>query len=660
MNNSTASSTKIKLLAVFLIVSLIPLILLGVASSIILKRFEKNTALSNSSDVAAITSEHLTEYFSELQNAVETATVNEDVRTGITSYNANAQMFLEGIIGAMPSVEAAVIMDMSGTISQSSVNHSGFDDLSLLSLGAVTEDIRNSFGLSDLLKYSDAAAYDGVFVYSGYITDENNENAGILSLIINMSYLNECIEAVGTDGMNQLMICDWNGNIFTSNKSAVRNYADISEFSGMSKFFENISVGNVYAVQKYKYEKHDKALQYAVISNHKNSSGRHWNVIAVTNLDAIDSKYQNISSSIQSTIFAIGFIDIILIIVFVTLFLRPVENAMRTLCGADVNVSSQRILINGNSDLDKLNRQINAILDMISESEQRYRNIVDMTDNIIFEYSVKKDAFTFSDNYNKKFSYRAKSEKYEDSFFVNATVFSEDEDAYKTFVTSATEGKSVQGEFRFKTIYNDYAWYLVRSASIRDSYNSIIKIVGVMIDIDRTKSREQTLMNKASLDPLTQAYNRESFELSLLNEFELSEMRKGKDAVLFIDLDDFKHFNDEYNHTLGDEVLMFTVNTAKRLVGKNGFVGRYGGDEFVVCYRETEDMDSSALAQSIISALGSGFDSESSGDHIVMCCSVGIAYITPKDSDPAAVIDRADQAMYRVKKSGKSNYAIYN
>lgn len=648
-----------KLLAVFLVVSLLPLILLGLTSSVIMKKYEKNLSLRSASEIAGVTSEHLTNYFSGLKNAVETAAANDNVKYAVKDNNEAAKNFLQGLVSSYPSIQAVVIMDLEGSISPSSLNTDILENYDDFTADSISSDIKNSIGLSGLSEYNDIAMSDGAIVFSKYIRSEN-ENIGTISFFIDFSYLNSCIGAGDSDGLNQLMICDWNGNIYISQQSGVRYYEDVKEFAGLKSTFENMSLGKMYGASEYKYDDHNKAIQYATVSMLKNSSGRHWNVVVVTNIDAIVSRYKDLTSSIQSSIFAISIIDIVLIMLFIAVFLRPIGNAMRILGAGEINVSSQRVLVNGSTELDHLNRQINLILDMLSESEQRYRNIVDMTDNIIFEYSVKKDAFTFSDNYNKKFSYRAKSEKYEDSFFVNATVYPEDEDAYKTFVTSATEGNSVQGEFRFKTIYNDYAWYLVRSASIRDSYNSIIKIVGVMINIDKTKSREQTLMNKASLDPLTQAYNRESFEMSLLNEFELSEMRKGKDAVLFIDLDDFKHFNDEYNHTLGDEVLVFTVNTAKKLVGKNGFVGRFGGDEFVICFRETDEMDSSVLAQRIISTLSSGFDAESSSEHIVMFCSIGIAYITPEDSDPAAVIDRADQAMYSVKKSGKSNYAIYS
>lgn len=53
--------------------------------------------------------------------------------------------------------------------------------------------------------------------------------------------------------------------------------------------------------------------------------------------------------------------------------------------------------------------------------------------------------------------------------------------------------------------------------------------------------------------------------------------------MMFIDLDDFKFFNDQYGHACGDEVLKFVADTLKEISFERGFAGRFGGDEFVIC-----------------------------------------------------------------------------
>ena len=79
-------------------------------------------------------------------------------------------------------------------------------------------------------------------------------------------------------------------------------------------------------------------------------------------------------------------------------------------------------------------------------------------------------------------------------------------------------------------------------------------------------------------------------------------------AVLFIDVDDFKHYNDQYSHATGDQVLKFVARTIKGTVNEFGFAGRYGGDEFIACIRNAEINDPTRAAQDIISKLEEGFE----------------------------------------------------
>ncbi|NLZ46286.1 MAG: GGDEF domain-containing protein [Clostridiales bacterium] len=283
-----------------------------------------------------------------------------------------------------------------------------------------------------------------------------------------------------------------------------------------------------------------------------------------------------------------------------------------------------------------------------------------MTDNIIFEYNVKKNTVVFSNNFNSKFSFRAKTQKFSDCFFANAVVHRKENLQFQEFISKMLTGVSVQDEFRFKTLYNDYAWYILRCASIKDSEDNITKIVGAMIDIDRAKRREDGLSKKANYDSLTKIFNRVTFELTLLNEIELSQMRKYRIAVLFIDIDDFKFYNNDYGHALGDEVLVFIGETLKELVGHNGFAGRYGGDEFVICYNENPNgLSSGGFAQKIINKLGEGFKSKLIDKHFTVSCSIGIAY-SDTTGEIDSIIKDADEAMYNVKKTGKSGYTYYS
>ncbi len=334
----------------------------------------------------------------------------------------------------------------------------------------------------------------------------------------------------------------------------------------------------------------------------------------------------------------------------------------------DIGVTLERVLRGdheariGNISLNEygqLSRSLNTLIDEIVVSEDRYTNIANMSDNIIFEWNFKTNEVVFSNNFNKKFSYRAPSDHFGDSFLLKAKVHPEDADRYRSDLDALEKGKNFErNEYRIKNIYGDFIWVLMRTATIKDDAGKTIKIVGVMVDIDRAKKSEQQLTERASFDALTELYNRETIESQIDNEISLSEMRKSEMAVLFIDVDDFKHFNDNYSHAVGDAVLKFVAKTIKECVGDAGFAGRYGGDEFIAMVRNTEANNPATIAQKIIEKLSAGFDAEAD-IHLNVSVSIGIADIkNDYNTRVEYIIGKADDAMYSVKKSGKSNYAF--
>lgn len=318
-----------------------------------------------------------------------------------------------------------------------------------------------------------------------------------------------------------------------------------------------------------------------------------------------------------------------------------------------------RIKTIANNEYGQMSRAFNNIVDEIVVSEDRYKVISEMSDNIIFEWNFKTNDVTFSNNFNKKFSYRPPSDHFGDSFLMKAKLHPEDANRYRVDLDQLEKGKNFENnEYRIKNIYGDFIWILIRTATLNDAEGKPLKAVGVMVDIDRAKKSEAKLTEQASYDALTELYNRETIESQIDNEISLSEMRQSEMAVLFIDVDDFKHYNDNYSHATGDQVLKFLAKTIKEAVDGIGFAGRYGGDEFIAMIRNAEVNSPAEIAQNLIDKLAAGFDADI-GERLSVSVSIGIAVI--KDDYNTRVeylIGKADDAMYSVKKSGKANYAF--
>lgn len=341
---------------------------------------------------------------------------------------------------------------------------------------------------------------------------------------------------------------------------------------------------------------------------------------------------------------------------FVTKPLKVIEETLEKVRRGDHEARIPTAV--SNNEYGQMSRAFNNLLDEIVVSEDRYRTITEMSDNIIFEWNFKTNEVFFTNNFNKKFSYRAPSDHFGDSFLLKAKLHEEDSERYKEDLEKLGRGEEFKhNEYRMKNIYGDYIWVLIRTATLHDKEGNPLKIVGVILDIDRAKKSEQQLTARASFDALTELYNRETIESQIDNEINLSEARKSEMAVLFIDVDDFKHYNDQYSHATGDQVLKFVARTIKGVVNEFGFAGRYGGDEFIVCVRNAEINDPTRVAQDIITKLDEGFDCD--GEHLTVSVSIGIAVIRDDyNTRVEYLIGKADDAMYSVKKNGKSNYAF--
>ncbi len=367
----------------------------------------------------------------------------------------------------------------------------------------------------------------------------------------------------------------------------------------------------------------------------------------------------SVTSSVITAVALLAVLCIVGAILIAIVVTKPLKTIEETLVKIRRGDHEARISAVSNNEYGQISRAFNNLVDEIVVSEDRYRTITDMSDNIIFEWNFKTNEVFFSNNFNKKFSYRAPSDHFGDSFLLKAKVHPDDNDRYRSDLETLGRGEEFKhNEYRIKNIYGDFIWVLIRTATLHDKDNNPLKIVGVMVDIDRAKKSEQQLTARASFDSLTELYNRETIENQIDNEINLSEARKSELAVLFVDGDDFKHVNDQYSHATGDQVLKFVARTVQNIVGDYGFAGRYGGDEFIACIRNSEVNEPALAAQDIIARLDEGFTADT-GEHLSVSVSIGIAVI--KDDYNTRVeylIGKADDAMYSVKKAGKSNYAF--
>jgi diguanylate cyclase (GGDEF)-like protein len=157
------------------------------------------------------------------------------------------------------------------------------------------------------------------------------------------------------------------------------------------------------------------------------------------------------------------------------------------------------------------------------------------------------------------------------------------------------------------------------------------------------------------IDPLTGLFNRRFMDDKLAQIIK----EKPEDqpfGVLFIDIDNFKEINDTFGHSYGDEVLKSISNTIQYNLKATDYVIRYGGEEIVV-FMPMADPQMTAEVADLVRLLVRRTKPRDSNHDFDLTVSIGATVMTGKDSIES-VIDRADQAMYQAKKSGK-NKVVY-
>ena len=388
------------------------------------------------------------------------------------------------------------------------------------------------------------------------------------------------------------------------------------------------------------------------------SSGCGWYVCAMAEADKAYTYSSGAFNSLLGLVIGLSVLFIAAHVIINVLITKPLAKIENTLAKIHRGDHDTRIEIRSKNEYGEIADQFNNLVDNVVVSERRYRTIVEMADDIVFDWNLKTKNITFSNNFNKKFSYRAPSDHFSDSFFMKGKIHPEDNERYRTDLAKLEQGVEFKdNQYRWKNVYGDYIWMSMKTSTIRDADDNVIKIVGVLSDVDREKRGEEQLIQRASYDALTGVYNRESIE-NVINS-EIAKVAEGSDgfAILFVDVDDFKIYNDKYSHATGDQVLQFVTRSIGEIVEDFGFIGRYGGDEFIVCVRNYSTNSPQRVAQDILTKLKNGFVCDTE-DLLSVSVSIGVYLVSTADKNVDEIISIADDAMYKIKKSGKASFGM--
>jgi len=195
---------------------------------------------------------------------------------------------------------------------------------------------------------------------------------------------------------------------------------------------------------------------------------------------------------------------------------------------------------------------------------------------------------------------------------------------------------------------------LLRTVPIK-KFTKILGVMEVFIDVSirqEIKNEAEQYKELAFTDKLTGLYNRRYIEEFIKARMDEYLIRGVPFCVMFLDIDHFKQFNDNYGHELGDEVICMVGKACSLMIRSSDLFGRFGGEEFVAVLPGTNEQNMYVIADAMRSIVeNTGISSE--GEKLKVTISIGATMVRPDDT-PETVMKRADELLYKSKEDGRN------
>jgi diguanylate cyclase (GGDEF)-like protein/PAS domain S-box-containing protein len=297
----------------------------------------------------------------------------------------------------------------------------------------------------------------------------------------------------------------------------------------------------------------------------------------------------------------------------------------------------------------------------LRESEQRYALAVAGANDGIWDWNIRDQEIYFSPRWKAILGYTDAevADQLREWF---ERIDHHDREQFNEALNAHLEGRSnsFECEYRMATKGGEVRWVSTRGVAVRDDAGTALRMAGSMTDITRRKQTEARLLHEAMHDALTGLPNRILF----MDRLDLALRRFRRDpsklfAVLFFDLDRFKHVNDSLGHGVGDELLGLVAARILSCLRPGDTLARLGGDEFAIVLNDISGAtDAIYVVDRVQKSLAREF--EIAAHTIYTSASIGIAVSSEIYRSPDEIVRDADIAMYRAKNSGQSTYAVFD
>jgi len=492
------------------------------------------------------------------------------------------------------------------------------------------------------------------------LTSVSDEDAviGFICKVYSIELFTSCLNVRGFfEGEGNLFITDRNGNALGLDGVPVTRDTQIA--SAPLRELINDTIQSARDSEMREFRSNTYVGAYGTINGNKNAVNSGWFWFATYPRAAIDTVPSPVIIAMVVVI-GLSLIFIFAAFILVRKVTAPPHDMIIKMRKINEGDMDERLTVTGKDEYSYISESFNEMLDEILISGKMHRTISELSDNMLFEWDFKKQTLFVSDNFLEMFEVDTKGATLLNGRFIDGLMEKEEAERYKIDLDKLLRNHdSMHGEYQIITKAGSVIWVSVRAHCVLDRLNELLRIVGVITNINSEKLLSLQLSERASYDFLSGLYNRNTFMRELQSE--ITRTATSRVGVIFIDVDDFKFINDTYGHDTGDEIIKTVANIIKEKLGSAGFAGRFGGDEFVMCVTEEETLNNiGKLATGVLELFDKGYRAEKFDVTLKIKASLGVAISPEHGRSNETLLAAADEAMYFVKKNGKCNYHIYN
>jgi len=297
--------------------------------------------------------------------------------------------------------------------------------------------------------------------------------------------------------------------------------------------------------------------------------------------------------------------------------------------------------------------------DALMVSNQRYSLVVEGANDGLWDWDLINETYFFSLKHKGVFGYAP--EELENTFEAWKSLFHPEDlkealEKVAAYLENPKEG-IYENIYRIRCKNGEYRWILSRGKAVWED-GKAIRIAGSHTDITEQQNLQNKLHTMAYYDTLTGLYNKEMLKEEMEKLLREAEIEKKKMALIYLDIDNFKHINDILGHEIGDKMITYIANILSHQVKAPNLVARLGGDEFAVVLGEIKTIeDVLQEIEKFSSYLRRPWNLNK--QEFFISTSIGVALYPDHGKTLATLMQNADTAMFHIKENGRDGVGIY-